>query len=38
MLSGINHLFVVPTGSLESLPLNVLVASLPEGAWVVCGE
>ena len=31
MLSGISNLFVVPTGSLESLPLNVLVASLPEG-------
>jgi tetratricopeptide (TPR) repeat protein len=30
MLEGVNHLFVVPTGPLQSLPLGVLVTSRPE--------
>ena len=30
MLEGIEHLLVVPTGPLESLPLNVLITEKPE--------
>jgi len=32
MLEGVKHLFVVPTGPLQSLPLGVLVTKRPESA------
>ena len=31
ILSGLKHLFVVPTGPLQSLPLGVLVTATPQG-------
>jgi CHAT domain-containing protein len=31
MLEGVRHVFVVPDGALQSLPLGVLVTEMPEG-------